>query len=84
MKKCWEGSGQSVTKKMSFYNHFEYFITIYDTPGFENNETIKNVIEAIKKQNKDFKTMKQSIHLILYLVGYGERIFYEFEKPVLS
>ena len=28
--------------------------------------------------------MKQSIHLIFYLVGYGERIFYEFEKIVLS
>ena len=28
--------------------------------------------------------MKQSIHLVLYLVGYGERTFLEFEKPVLS
>ena len=83
-KRCREGSGQSVTKKISFYNHFEYPIAIYDTPGFENNETVKNVIEAIKKQNKDFKTMKQSIHLILYLVGYGERTFLEFEKSVLS
>ena len=83
-KRCREGSGQSVTKKISFYNHSEYPIAIYDTPGFENNETVKNVVEAIKKQNKDFKTMKQSIHLILYLVRYGERTFLEFEKPVLS
>ena len=83
-KRCREGSGQSVTKKISFYNHYEYPIAIYDTPGFENNETVKNVIEAIKSQNKDFKTMKQSVHLILYLVRYGERTFLEFEKPVLS
>ena len=83
-KRCREGSGQSVTKKISFYNHSEYPIAIYDTPGFENNETVNNVIEAIKKQNKDFKNMKQSIHLILYLVRYGERTFLDFEKPVLS
>ena len=83
-KKCREGSGQSVTKKISFYNHSEYPIAIYDTPGFENNETVNNVIEAIKKQNKDFANMKQSIHLILYLVSYGERTFLDFEKPVLS
>ena len=28
--------------------------------------------------------MKQAIHLILYLVRYGERTFLEYEKPVLS
>ncbi len=83
-KRCREGSGQSITKKISFYNHSEYPISIYDTPGFENDDTVKNVIEAIKSQNKDFKSMKQSIHLILYLVSYGERTFLDFEKSVLS
>ena len=83
-KRCIEGSGQSVTKKITFYNHREYPLCIYDTPGFENEESVKRVIEAIKKQNKDFKTMKQSIHLILYLVRYGERTFLDYEKPVLS
>ena len=83
-KRCREGSGLSVTKKITFYNHREYPLCIYDTPGFENEESVKRVIEAIKKQNKDFKTMKQSIHLILYLVRYGERTFLDFEKPVLS
>jgi len=83
-KRCREGSGQSVTKKISFYNHSEYPLAIYDTPGFENKETVKNVVEAIKRQNKDFKSMKQSIHLILYMVRYGERTFLDFEKPVLS
>ena len=83
-KRCREGSGQSVTKKISFYNHSEYPLTIYDTPGFENNESVRNVVEAIKRQNKDFKTMKQSIHLIIYIIRYGERTFLEFEKPVLS
>ena len=28
--------------------------------------------------------MKHLVHLILYLVRYGERTFLEFEKPVLS
>ena len=83
-KRCREGSGQSVTKKISFYNHSEYPLTIYDTPGFENSETVKNVVEEIKKQNKEFKTMKQAIHLILYLIRYGERTFLDFEKSVLS
>ena len=83
-KRCREGSGLSVTKKITSYNHREYPLCIYDTPGFENEESVKRVIEAIKKQNKDFKTMKQSIHLILYLVSYGERTFLYYEKPVLS
>ena len=83
-KRCREGSGQSVTKKITFYNHHEYPLCIYDTPGFENDESVKKVIDAIKKQNKDFKSMKQSIHLILYVVRYGERTFLDFEKSVLS
>ena len=28
--------------------------------------------------------MKQSIHLIPYLVRYGDRTFLDYEKPVLS
>ena len=55
MKKSREGSVQSVTKKISFYNHFEYFIAIYDTPGFENNETVKNVSKLLKSKIKILK-----------------------------
>lgn len=83
-KRCREGSGQSVTKKITFYNLLKYPITLYDTPGFENEKTVSNVVETLKKKNNDFKNMKQSIHLILYLVRYGDRTFLDYEKPVLS
>jgi ABC-type multidrug transport system fused ATPase/permease subunit len=54
-KRCREGSGLSVTKYMSYYNHKKYPLTIYDTPGFENKETINNVIDVIKKKIKNVK-----------------------------
>ena len=79
-KRCRESSGQSVTKKITFYNLLKYSITLYDTPGFENEKTVSKVVETLKKKNNDFK----NIHLILYLVRYGDRTFLDYEKPVLS
>ena len=36
-------------KRFHFIITLNIYIAIYDTPGFEKNETVKNVIEAIKK-----------------------------------
>ncbi len=49
-KRCREGSGLSVTKYITFYNHKKYPLTIFDTPGFENEKTINDVVEVIKKK----------------------------------
>ena len=56
-KRCREGSGLSVTKYITFYNHKKYPLTIFDTPGFENEKTINDVVEVIKKKIKNVKRL---------------------------
>ena len=50
-----EGSGQSVTKYVTFYNHKKYPFTLFDTPGFENEKTVNDIVEVIKKKIKNAK-----------------------------
>ena len=57
-KRCREGSGQSVTKYVTFYNHKKYPLTIFDTPGFEDEKTVNDVVKVIEKKIKNVK--KQS------------------------
>ena len=47
-----EGEGLSMTHKIVEYTHQEYPITIYDTPGFEDKETVENVIRLLEDFNK--------------------------------
>ena len=83
-KRCREDSGLSVTRYVTFYNHKKYPLTIFDTPGFEDEDTVKNVIEVIEKKNKECKETKQQVHLIFYLIEYGTRTFFKNEKKVLK
>ena len=73
-----------MTKYITFYNHKKYPLTIFDTPGFENEKTINDVVEVIKKKNKECQETKQQIHLIFYLFEYGTRTFYSNEKNILN
>ena len=83
-KRCREGSGQSVTKYVTFYNHKKYPLTIFDTPGFEDEKTVNDVVKVIEKKNKECKETKQQIHLIFYLFEFGTRTFYKNEKNILK
>ena len=83
-KRCREGSGQSITKFITFYNHKKYPLTIFDTPGFENEKTINDVVEVIKRKNKECQETKQQIHLIFYIFEYGTRTFFSNEKNILK
>jgi small GTP-binding protein len=83
-KRCREGSGQSVTKYITFYNHKKYPLTIFDTPGFEDEKTVNDVVKVIEKKNKECLETKQQIHLIFYLFEFGTRTFYKNEKNILK
>ncbi len=83
-KRCREGSGQSVTKYVTFYNHKKYPLTIFDTPGFEDEKTVNDVVKVIEKKNKECLETKQQIHLIFYLFEFGTRTFYKNEKNILK
>ena len=61
-----EGYGLSVTNKISYYIHSEYPITIIDTPGFEDDLTVKMTKGYIKKLEKDMIATYNHIDIILY------------------
>ncbi len=83
-KRCREGSGLSVTHFTTFFSHYKYPLQILDTPGFEDDKSINNVIGVLKKLNKSLKESKNQIHLIFYLFQYGTRTFLNKEINILK
>jgi len=59
----------SLTSKIVKYIHSELPITIYDTPGFNNDKQINRVEQLILDKNKNLKEQKNKIHFIFYLMN---------------
>ena len=70
-KKSLNGIGLSQTKKIIKYNHKEYNLCFYDTPGFVlgKNDEVKICIEKIKELQFGLKEEKNQIHSIFYLIN---------------
>lgn len=49
-------------------------IMLIDTPGFENKQTVKLVINEIKKYTKNAKDSKDMVHCVLFFLKEGDRI----------
>jgi predicted GTPase len=79
-----EGEGLSVTHKIIEYTHQIYPINIYDTPGFEDKETVEDVISLLENLNKKLIDARKKINLILYFFPYSERSVLNIEVPLLS
>jgi predicted GTPase len=82
-KQAKEGEGMSVTHEITNYYHPKHSITIYDTPGFEDENTVKTVLNRIKKFDQDKKESKDHLELILYFTQLKPRSFYEMEKKMI-
>ena len=82
-KQAKEGEGMSVTHEITKYYHPKHSITIYDTPGFEDENTVKTVSNTIKKFDQDKKESKDHLELILYFTQLKPRSFYEMEKKMI-
>ena len=65
-KQAKEGEGVSVTHKITTYFHPKYPITIFDTPGFEDENTVNMVFNIIKKSDEEIKNTKNHLDLIIY------------------
>ena len=78
-KQAKEGEGRSVTQKIVKYYHKEYPIIIYDTPGFENESTVKIVKGLIIKFKENIYNSKDHIDLIIYYCKLEERTFLNIE-----
>ena len=83
-KRSKEGEGNSVTDKIIRFTHPKYPIGVYDTPGFENEQTVNKVKELLEKYNKILKDERKKINLVLYFLPYSDRIFLEMEKTILN
>ena len=78
-------SGTSVTTKINFYHVSHFPLKIYDIPGFENEETIKNTVEKFKELNKEINKLRDQLHIILYFIkSTDERMFSEMEYKIFK
>ena len=87
-KQAKEGEGMSVTHNITKYYHPLYPITLFDTPGFEDDETVNMVLNLLNQFEKDIFDSKNHIDLILYYTKLNERTFLNLEieliKKILS
>ena len=74
-KQAKEGEGVSVTHEITKYFHPKYPITIFDTPGFEDENTVNMVFNTIKKFDEEIKNTKNHLDLIIYYTQLKERTF---------
>ena len=78
-----EGEGLSVTHKISKYVNKKYHIKLYDTPGFEDDDTVDMVFKAINTFEESVSESKNHLDLILYFSKVDERTIYNCEKRLL-
>ena len=83
-RKAKEGEGLSVTHKIVSYMVKDFPIIISDTPGFENDETVKEVKILLDKYNKKLIDARKKVNLILYFFPYSERSILNMELPILE
>lgn len=77
--------GCSQTKKISFYQVKNQPIRILDIPGFENEQTVREVINQFQSLGKLINHMRDNIHIILYFLNYSEkRAFMKLEYPMIE
>ena len=79
-----EGEGLSVTHEITNYMHPIYPIKIFDTPGFESDDTVKMVKKTVIKFEKDILISKGHLDLILYFNELKLRNFLNLEIDLLK
>ena len=89
------GSLKSVTSKCTEYllpyrinsenedKEFKGRIMLIDTPGFENEKSVKTVKNEIEKYTKNAKDTKDMVHCALYFLKEGDRIC-PYEEPIFK
>ena len=77
--------GSSQTKNLTFYQVKNNPIRILDIPGFENDQTVNDAKEKLKKCGVKINEIKDKIHFILYFLNYSEkRAFMKLELPIIE
>lgn len=71
---CLEGEQMSCTNGLIQFYHKKYLLSIYDTPGFENEKHVNDVLDLIKYSSNANSSKSKEIHMILYLINSQTRI----------
>ena len=83
-KQAKERERLSVTHEITKYIHSKYQITIFDTPGFEGDDTVKMVINTIEEFEKNINESKNHFDLILYYTQLKQRSFFQMEIELIK
>ena len=83
-KSAKEGEGMSITHEIASYFHPRFPIRIFDTPGFESDDSVKMVKRTLDKFKKDIKDSKNHFDLILYFSELKKRTFMNLEIELLK
>ena len=75
---------RSVTHEITKYIHSKYPITIFDTPGFEGDDTVKMVRNTIEEFEKNINESKNHLDLILYYTQLKQRSFFQMEIELIK
>lgn len=83
-KQAKEGERLSVTHEITKYIHSKYPITIFDTPGFEGDDTVKMVRYTIEEFEKNINEFKNHLDLILYYTQLKQKSFFQMEIELIK
>ena len=83
-KQAKDGEGLSVTQEIVKYYHKKYPITIFDTPGFEDESTVTMVSAIIDKLKENIDDSKDHLDLILYYCKLEKRTFLNMEIKLIK
>jgi len=83
-KQAKEGEGMSVTHNITKYFHPLYPITLFDTPGFEDDKTVEMVLNTLRQFKKDIFDSKNHVDLILYYAKLNVRTFLKLEIELIK
>lgn len=77
------GTGNSATKKIVRFCIDGVPLSIYDIPGFEDDNTIKIVYEKLCEATNEMKNDRDIIHIIIYFINYeNETLFFKWKKQL--
>ena len=83
-KQAKEGEGLSVTREITKYIHSKFPITIFDTPGFEGDDTVKMVRNTIEEFENNINECKNHLDLILYYTQLKQKSFFQMEIELIK
>lgn len=73
-----------MTHQIVKYTYPNYPLNISDTPGFDDEITVKEVKELLDKYNKKLIDARKKINLIIYLFPYSDRSVLSMKVPLLK